>query len=161
MYIIIVQTWGIIKSRNILRHHVCLRMNVFLSAWMNLVWSQDISWSQDIRLLTRRDWFWRRICLFARLEAIKIFMPYVVHANFKLYQMNVEIVFENSEVNGKKRYMFDNFIVSKIQIFQNLYTYYTKHFMIWNNSNSLVRHRITFLLENYFTKNTSKTFFFI
>ena len=38
----------------------------------------------------------------ARLEAI-IFLTYAIHANFKVFQMDVKSVFLN--VNWKKRYM--------------------------------------------------------
>ena len=34
----------------------------------------------------------------AKIEAIRIFLAYVVHANFKVYQMDVKSVFLNGEL---------------------------------------------------------------
>lgn len=46
-----------------------------------------------------RSWLWRNLCLDARLEAIRILLPYAYAHDIKIYQMDVNGVFLNRYIN--------------------------------------------------------------
>ena len=95
----------------------------------------------------------------ARLEAIRIFLDYVVHANFKVYQMDVKSAFMNGELEeefyvqqppGFENPNFPDFVY---RLFKALYGL-KKAPRAWYDTLS------QFLIENHFKKDTiDKTLF--
>ena len=63
----------------------------------------------------------------AILAAIRIFLDYATHANFKVYQMDVNSAFLME--NWKTKFMFNNHLVLKTQIFLTLSTDFYRHSM--------------------------------
>ena len=63
----------------------------------------------------------------ARLEAIRILLAFASHMNIKLYQMDVKYVFLN---RYKKRFMWNNLLVLKIQIFRLISINFKRLFMV-------------------------------
>ncbi|KAL8118998.1 hypothetical protein AgCh_016478 [Apium graveolens] len=61
-----------------------------------------------------------------RLEAIRIFLAFAAHSNFKVYQMDVKIAFLNGELEEE---VYNSYLDLKIQNFQILCTSYSRLYM--------------------------------
>ena len=96
----------------------------------------------------------------ARLEAIRIFLAFAAHSNFKVYQMDVKSAFLNGEL--EEEVYVQQPLALKIHIIQTLCTDYSRLSM---DLNKLQGHGIKclsqFLIENIFIRGTiDKTLFY-
>ena len=95
--------------------------------------------------------------LVARLEAIRIFLAYVSHANFKVYQMDVKSAFLNGELEEEVYVLqpsgFSDFPDFVYRLFKDMYGFKQAP-RAWYDTLS------QFLIDNHFTRcKIDKTLF--